>query len=87
MAKSDNKSEVKVNRVFEQPSDAPTFYSDLAQVSATKNEVILQFYQTIPGPPGSNGPVSEVTTRLRATVTVSIPHAKKIGQVLLERNG
>lgn len=75
----------KARRVFEQPADAISFYSDFAQVVASGNEVLLQFYETIPGPPGPDGQVQIATTRLRATVMVSRPHAERIGQIIREQ--
>lgn len=76
--------ETKALRVFEQPSDAVSFYSDLAQVLATAEEIVLQFYETIPEAP-EGGKVDKVRTRLRATVTLSRSHARRIGQLLLKR--
>jgi len=76
---------IEAQRVFEQPADAISFYSDFAQVVATGNEILLQFYETIPGPPGADGLVQMVRTRLRATVIVSRPHAARIGQVIREK--
>ncbi len=81
----DQKTERQLPRIFEQPTDFVSFYSDVAQVSATGNEVVLQFYETIPGPPGPEGKIVQVRTRLRATVTVSEVHAKNIGQLLLKQ--
>lgn len=76
----------EVTRVFEQPSDAISFYSDMAQVISTGNEITLQFYETIPGPPGGpKGNILSVRTRLRATVTISKAHARNIGDLLLKR--
>ena len=77
--------ETEVIRLYEQPSDAVSFYSDLAQIIGTGNEIILQFYETIPSPPGPKGNIPNVRTRLRATVTVSMPHARNLGNLLLER--
>ena len=76
---------IEAQRVFEQPADAISFYSDFAQVVASGNEVLLQFYETIPGPPGPDGQVQIARTRLRATVMVSPPHAGRIGQIIRER--
>lgn len=75
----------QAQRVFEQPADAISFYSDFARIADTGNEVLLQFYETIPGPPGPDGAVQMARTRLRATVMVSRQHAGRIGQLLLER--
>jgi hypothetical protein len=75
-----------INRVFEQPADAISFYCDLAQVVGTPNEIVLQFYETIPGPPsGSKGDIQMARSRLRATVVVSQSHATNIGQLLLQK--
>jgi hypothetical protein len=43
--------EIQIQRIFEQPPDAISFYSDMAQILSTGNEVIIQFYEAIPGPP------------------------------------
>ena len=75
----------QIQRVFEQPSDAISLYSDVAQVVRTANEIVFQFYDTIPGPPGPDGSITVVRTRLRATITVSIPHAANIGEILRTR--
>lgn len=72
-------------RIFEQPPDAISLYCDLAQVFATGNEIVLQFYETIPGPPGPDGSITGVRTRLRATITLSIRHAANIGEILRTR--
>ena len=77
--------EMEVQRIFEQPSDAAAFYSDMAQVMSTGNEVLLQFYETIPGTPNPKGDIQAVRTRLRATITLSFAHAKNIGKILLEK--
>ena len=76
----------QVNRLFEQPPDAVSFYSDLAQVISTGKEVILQLYESIPGPPSPpKGQVSHVRTRLRATITLSTTTARNLGTMLLQR--
>jgi hypothetical protein len=85
MQKLDQQEPVKVNRVFEQPGDTPSFYSDVAQVISTGHEIVLQFYETIPGPPDANGQMSSARSRLRATITLSMPHARNIGKLLLDR--
>ena len=77
--------EIQVPRLYEQPPDAVSFYSDIGQVLYTGNEVVLQFYETIPGPPESGGVIKNVRSRLRATITVSISHAHNIGKLLLEK--
>ena len=72
-------------RIFEQPPDFVSFYSDVAQVVGTGNEVVLQFYESIPGPPGPEGKIVQVRSRLRAMVTVSEAHAGNIGNLLLKQ--
>jgi len=79
--------EIRVERFFEQPPGAISFYSDMAQVVDTGHEVVLQFYETIPGPPSTAGQISKVVTRLRATVTISSSHAQNLGKNLLEKGG
>ena len=74
-----------INRIFEQPEGAISCYSDFAQVVGTGNEVVLQFYETIPGAPGPGGQIQMVRTRLRATISVSVPHAKNIGNLLIKQ--
>jgi len=75
----------QAQRIFEQPADAISLYSDLTHILRTENEIVLQFYETTPGPPGVAGNITTVRTRLRATVTVSIPHAANIGEILRTR--
>jgi len=75
----------QIERVFEQPPDAISLYSDLAQVIRSAHEIVFQFYESIPGPPGPDGTMTLVRTRLRATITVSIPHAANIGDILRTR--
>ena len=75
---------VEVNRLFEQPEGAISFYSDHTQIVGTGNEVVVQFYETIPGPPGPGGRLQMVKTRLKATITLSSAHAKNIGNLLLK---
>jgi hypothetical protein len=48
---------------------------------ATENEVVMQLYETIPGLPDSDGKLTKAVSRLRATVTLSISHAKNVGKV------
>lgn len=82
------KGPVEVERVFEQPQQPPdsiSFYCELGQVFTTKNEIVLQFYETIPGVPGLKGNIEKVKTRLRATITLSYPHAATIGKLLTKR--
>jgi hypothetical protein len=73
--------------VFEQPADGISLYSDFAQIVGTGQEVVLQFYETIPGPPGPGGQIQMVRTRLRATITVSKAHAANIGNLLHKHSG
>jgi len=79
--------EIQIQRVYEQPPDAVSFYCDMTQILSTGNEIILQFYETIPGPPGPGGPLTHMRNRLRSTVTISFPHARNIGKLLIERTG
>lgn len=74
-----------IERVFEQPPDSISFYCEMGQVFATENEIVVQFYEMIPGPPGPEGNITRVRTSLRATVTFSIPHAANIGKTLVEK--
>lgn len=76
---------VTMERVFEQPPDSISFYCDIGQVLATGNEVVVQFYETIPGPPGPDGKIKRVRSRLRATITLSLPHAANIGKHLVKK--
>ncbi len=73
--------ELTLSRLFEQPPDAISFYSDLVQISNTGQEVLLQFYETIPGPPGPDG-ITQVRSRLRATVIISQGHAANLERLL-----
>ena len=75
-----------VNRIFEQPPDTLSMYSDFAQVVGTGHEVLLQFYESIPGVPGASGAPDLIRTRLRATITVSKAHASNIGRLLLRNS-
>jgi hypothetical protein len=79
--------EIQIPRFYEQPSDAVSFYSDIAQILSTGNEIVLQFYETIPGPPELGGGIKSVRSRLRATITISTPHAHNIAKLLLEKIG
>ena len=58
MAEEKAEGSVQVTRIFEQPADAISLYSDFAQIMGTGHEVVLQFYETIPGPPGPGGQFS-----------------------------
>jgi hypothetical protein len=75
----------EVGRTYEQPSDAISFYCDFAQVIYTGHEIVVQLYETIPGPPLPSGQISKVITRLRATVTLGSLHAQNLGKMLVER--
>lgn len=77
----------QVTRIFEQPPDTLSMYSDFAQVLGTGNEVILQFYDTIPDIPGPDGRIQGVRSRLRATIVLSQAHALNIGKLLLQHAG
>lgn len=77
----------QAQRIFEQPADAISFYSDFTQVLASGEEVLLQLYETIPGPPEPEGRVQVFKTRLRATVMVSRPNARRIAELLLKMAG
>ncbi len=84
MAELRNGPAGKAKRVFEQPPDAISLYSDMAQVLATRHEVLLQFYETIPKQPDANGEITEVTSRLRVTVVLSPAHAANVAKTLME---
>ena len=75
---------VQVTRIFEQPEGAVSFYSDHTQIIGTGSENVVQFYETIPGPPGPGGQLQIVKTRLRSTIMLSPAHAKNIGNLLLK---
>ncbi len=85
MAELQDEQGIRAKRVFEQPPDAISLYSDMAQIMATEHEVLLQFYETIPKAPGAEGEITEVTSRLRATVILSPAHAVNVGKLLLRR--
>lgn len=74
-----------MERVFEQPPDSISFYCEMGQVLATGNEIIVQFYETIPGAPNLKGNIDKAKTRLRATITLSYPHAANMGKLLTEK--
>lgn len=77
--------DVRAQRHIEQPPDAISLYSDLAQVLGTEHEVYIQFYETIPKAPDAEGKVTEVTSRLRVTVVLSPAHALTLGKTLTEK--
>ncbi len=76
---------LQTERFFEQLPDAISFFSDFAQIAHTGNEVVMQFYETIPGPPGPDGKIKSVRTRLKATITIGLTHAQIIGKLLTEK--
>ena len=73
----------QAKRLFEQPPDAISLYTDLVQVLATEHEVFLQFYETIPKAPDAEGNITGVTSRLRVTAVLSPAHALTLGKSLL----
>jgi len=86
MAPEPSSGGTQITRVFEQPPDAISLYSEFAQILGTGHEVVLQFYETIPGAPGAGGEIQMVRTRLRATIVVSMPHAANIGNLLIKHS-
>jgi hypothetical protein len=84
-AKSVPKDAVHAQRIFEQPPEAVSFYCELAQIMATENEVTMQFYEAVPGPPGPAGNITTIRSRLRATITFSHRHARNLGKLLTEK--
>ena len=78
---------IEVKRVFEQPQDVISVYSDLAQVAFTGHELVLQFYETMLGPPDSDGVIRTAKTKLKVNVILSVPHATNIGNIILEKLG
>lgn len=76
---------LEVKRFFEQSPDAISFYCDFAQVVSTRNEVVMQLYETIPGVPDREGKITKAVSRLMATVTLSVSHAQTLGKGLVER--
>jgi hypothetical protein len=75
---------VDVQRQFEQPADAMSCHSDYAQIVLTETgEVVIQFYEPLPGPPPASGTAPIMRTRLRATIFLNKEHATKIGNSLL----
>jgi hypothetical protein len=71
----------QVERIFEQPLDAITCYADVVSLAVTDHEVIVQFYEPVPGPPKAGGP-PVMRTRLRATVILTKEHAGKLANNL-----
>ena len=85
-AESQEGTPIQAKRVFEQPSDTLSMYSDYVQVVGTGHEVIVQFYETVPGIPLPSGAPETVTTRLRATIVISRAHAANLGKSLLQNS-
>jgi len=75
----------QVTRIFEENPAAASFYSDFSQIVGTEHEVYLQFYETIPGAPNAAGQVTQVRTRLRATIMLSRPHAQNLVRSLQQQ--
>lgn len=83
---NDEKGPLQITREYVQPDDAISFFAEQGQVFRTGNEIILQLYETIPGPPaGKGGVIEKVRTRLRATVTLSPAHARNLAELILKR--
>jgi hypothetical protein len=82
---SDKKDSQTVERKFEQPQDTPSFFIDYVHVIGTGNAVILSLYEPIPGSPDpSTGKVSEIRSRLRATVHMT-PEMARLASELLQK--
>jgi hypothetical protein len=77
----------QVQRTFAQQPNALSFYCDFSQIVGTENEVLLQFYETIPDAPNQAGQVTQVRSTLRATIMMSRPHALQLAQNLLRQLG
>lgn len=75
----------KIERFFEHPPDAISFFSDYTQVISTGHEVLIQFYETIPGPPDMQSHIKQVRSRLRATITMTYPLSQNLGKLLIEK--
>ena len=83
----DERNGHQVKRTFAQTPDFVSFYSDYTQVVGTGHEVMVQFYETIPGlPTGDAKSVRDVATRLRASITVSPKQAANIGELLIKQS-
>lgn len=80
------REELSIERIYEQPADAVSFYTEIAQVFSTSHETIIQFYENIPGPPDREGRITKSLTRLRATITLSHSHAGNLGKLLVEKS-
>ena len=79
------KKSIQAERFFEQLPDAISFFSDFAEIANMGNEIVMQFYETIPGLPGPEGHITNVRTRLKATITIGLTHAQTIGKLLTEK--
>jgi hypothetical protein len=75
-----------LQRFFDQHPNSVSFYCDFAQIINTGNEIVLQFYESIPDPPTQKGTIDSIKTRLRATITINVKHAKNIGKLLIEKS-
>jgi hypothetical protein len=75
---------IDIRRTFTQPDDAISAYGDYTQVSATAEEVVFQFYETIPGIPGEDAHIRGANSRLRATVMMSRDAAGRLVQVVVD---
>jgi len=82
---AENTPSPPLERTFEQGPDAVSFYCDFTQILGTENELVLQFYETIPGAPGPDGIVRTIKSRLRATITFSHEHALRIAEAIQQR--
>lgn len=49
-----------IKRTFSASPDAQSFHCDYTQIVGTANEIVLQFYETVPGLPGEDGRVGSV---------------------------
>lgn len=74
----------RVSRMYEQPPGAVSCYADITQIVRTEHEVIIQFYEGIPGIPNSEGNPDTVRNVLRATIIVHADHASRIGRGLIQ---
>ncbi len=78
---------LKVTRVLNNQKMQFHFFLDYAQIINTEKEIVMQFYESIPGPPSPDSQIKNVKTRLKATITVGLPHAETIGKLLLKKMG
>ena len=81
-------AEGTAKRVFEQPLDAISIYAEYVQVLGTENEVVIQFYDIVPGIPSVSEGVSEakeIRTILRANVVMSPRLAERLTNILRNR--